>query len=64
MAMMGLNGLAEWIVMYELKSTDLSRIGLNRQERKGAVSTPRTLLEILSGIQTVFNGYLQLGGEW
>lgn len=26
-------------------------------------STPRTLLEILSGSQTVFNGYLQLAGR-
>lgn len=62
--MMGLNGLAEWIVMYDLKSTDISRIGLNRQGRKGAVPTQRTLVEILSGSQTVFNEYLQLAGKW
>lgn len=62
--MMGLNGLAEWIVMYDLKSTDISRIGLNRQGRRGAVSTQRTLVEILSGGQTVFNEYLQLAGKW
>lgn len=61
---MGLNGLAEWIVMYDLKSTDISRIGLNRQGRRGAVSTQRTLVEILSGSQTVFNEYLQLAGKW
>lgn len=64
MALMGLKGLAEWIVMYDLKSIDISRIGLNRQGRKSAGSTPRTLLDILSCSQTVFNGYLQLGGKW
>lgn len=64
MTMMGLKGLDEWIVMYDLKSTDISRIGLNRQGRESAGSTPRTLLDILSDSQTVFNGYLQLAGEW
>lgn len=62
--MMGLNGLAEWIVIYDLKSTDISRIGLNRQVRKSEVSPQRTLMEILSGSQTVFNEYLQLAGKW
>lgn len=62
--MKGLNALAEWIVMYDLKSTDISRTGLNRQERKSAGSTPRALLVILSDSQTIFNVFLQLASKW